>query len=153
MNRRSIEDVKDGLHRLMQEHIDSLEQETFVQHENHDEERLTRIREISAEYLALLDRSLKKIQEKDMPHREKPSVTLPGKVEKVIEPLDPDEPERAEIKIEGADPLYREIRIENSLKDKDGHEVRLEENDNVDITLKADKDVTASDRPSRRDAS
>lgn len=45
---------------------------------------------------------------------EKPSVTLPGKVEKIIESARPSEPEKAEISVEGADTLYREIRIENS---------------------------------------
>jgi hypothetical protein len=51
---------------------------------------------------------------------EKPNVTLPGKVEKIIEPADPREPEKAEISIEGGDSLYQEIRIENSLTDQDG---------------------------------
>ena len=45
---------------------------------------------------------------------EKPNVTLPGKVEKIIESSHPSEPEKAEISIEGGDPLYQEIRIENS---------------------------------------
>jgi len=50
---------------------------------------------------------------------EKPNVTLPGKVEKIIESSHPSEPEKAEISIEGGDPLYQEIRIENSLTDED----------------------------------
>ena len=56
---------------------------------------------------------------------EKPNVILPGTVEKIIKPSYPDEPEKAQIAIEGADLLYGEIRIENSLKDENGKEVRL----------------------------
>jgi hypothetical protein len=73
---------------------------------------------------------------------EKPSVKLPGKVEKIFRRT-PDEPEKAQISIDKADPLYREIRIENSLKDVDGDEVRLEENDEVDVTVETEKDTTS----------
>ena len=58
---------------------------------------------------------------------EKPNVTLPGKVEKIIEPADPREPEKAEISVEGGDSLYQEIRTENSLTDQDGNEVHFKE--------------------------
>jgi hypothetical protein len=71
---------------------------------------------------------------------EKPNVTLPGRVEKIIEPNLPTEPEKVQIAIDGADPLYREIRIENSLTDGKGDEVQLQENDEVDVTIEADKD-------------
>jgi hypothetical protein len=73
---------------------------------------------------------------------EKPNVTLPGKVEKIIEPADPREPEKAEISIEGGDSLYQEIRIENSLRDQDGNEVHLKEGADVDVTVEAEKDAT-----------
>jgi hypothetical protein len=73
---------------------------------------------------------------------EKPNVTLPGKVEKIIESTRPSEPEKAEIFIEGADPLYQEIRIENSLTDENGDEVRLKKGAEVDVTVEADKDAT-----------
>jgi len=73
---------------------------------------------------------------------EKPNVTFPGKVERIIEPEDPSEPEKAEISIEGADSLYQEIRIENSLTDHDGNEVRLKEGADVDVTVEAEKDAT-----------
>ena len=65
---------------------------------------------------------------------EKPNVTLPGKVEKIIEPAGPSEPEKAEISVEGADPLYQEIRIENSLTDENGDEVRLKKGAQVEVT-------------------
>src|ERR1700733_12645490 len=55
----------------------------------------------------------------------KPSTTLPAVVEKIIKSPSPDEPERAQITVEGADHLYRELRIENTLTDENGDEVRL----------------------------
>ncbi len=73
---------------------------------------------------------------------EKPNVTLPGKVEKIIEPASPSEPEKAEISIEGADTLYKEIRIENTLTDENGKEVRLKKGADVDVTVEAEKDAT-----------
>jgi hypothetical protein len=76
------------------------------------------------------------------PMTEKPNVTLPGTVEKIIQPSHPDEPEKAQIAIEGADMLYGEIRIENSLTDKNGHAVRLKKGAEVDVTVAADKDAT-----------
>jgi hypothetical protein len=77
---------------------------------------------------------------------EKPNITLPGTVEKIIQPSHPDEPEKAQIAIEGADALYGEIRIENSLTDKNGHEVRLKKGAEVDVTVEADKDATTPKR-------
>jgi hypothetical protein len=48
----------------------------------------------------------------------KPSVTMPGTVEKIIPSSNPRVPERAQISVQGADDLYRELRIENSLRDR-----------------------------------
>jgi hypothetical protein len=75
--------------------------------------------------------------------KEKPSVTLPGTVEKVI-PAIPhaDEPEKAQIAVEGADHLYREIRVENTLKDEKGRKVQLKEGAHVDVTIEADPKET-----------
>jgi hypothetical protein len=73
---------------------------------------------------------------------ERPSVTLPGTVEKIIKPPHPSEPEKAQISIEGADDLYREIRIENSLTDENGDAVRLKKGAEVEVTVEADKDAT-----------
>jgi hypothetical protein len=75
---------------------------------------------------------------------EKPTVTLPGTVQKIIPSRDPRIPEKAEIAIEGADYLYKEIRIENTLTDVKGNEVELREGAEVDVTVEADpKDTTA----------
>lgn len=74
---------------------------------------------------------------------EKPSVTLPGKVEKIIESPHPNEPEKAQISVEGADALYQELRIENSLINDEGDVVGLKEGAEVDVTVAADADATA----------
>jgi hypothetical protein len=75
---------------------------------------------------------------------EKPTVTLPGTVQKIIYSPDPSIPEKAEIAIEGADDLYKEIRVENKLTDEKGNEVQLKQGAEVDVTVEADpKDTTA----------
>src|SRR5271166_6208458 len=56
---------------------------------------------------------------------EKPSTTLAGTVEKIIMPPSPNVPEKAQIAVEGADHLYRELRISNTLTDENGDKVRL----------------------------
>jgi hypothetical protein len=73
---------------------------------------------------------------------EKPSVTLPATVERVIKPLHPGLPEKAQISIEGAEELYREIRIENVLVDQHGEEVALKEGAEIQVTVEAEPDAT-----------
>ena len=73
---------------------------------------------------------------------DKPSVTMPGTVEKIITSPHRDVPEKAEIGVEGADHLYREIRIENRLKDEKGKEVKLKEGASVEITVEAEPEAT-----------
>lgn len=48
-----------------------------------------------------------------------------GTVEKIIKSQLPNQPEKAEIIIEGANDLYREIRIENVVTDEKGDEAQL----------------------------
>jgi hypothetical protein len=79
-------------------------------------------------------------QNSDKP--DKPSTTLPGIVEKVIKSPDPIEPEKAQIVVENAEHLYREIRIENSLKDANGNEVALKPGAKVDVTVEAEPEDT-----------
>lgn len=75
----------------------------------------------------------------------KASTTLPGVVEKVIQPHpDSGEPEKAQIAVEGADHLYREIRVPNNLIDANGKKVKLEEGAEVDVKIEADANVTKS---------
>jgi hypothetical protein len=68
---------------------------------------------------------------------EKPAVTLPGVVERIVKPITPSEPEKAQIVIQGADDLYREIRVENTLANAAGEKVRLKPGAEVDVTIEA----------------
>jgi hypothetical protein len=68
----------------------------------------------------------------------KPKATKPGTVQKIIESPLSREPEKAEIAIDGADDLYREIRIENVLEDAHGKKVKLKKGAEVDVTVEAD---------------
>ena len=72
---------------------------------------------------------------------EKPKVTLPGTVEKII-PANPVAPEKAQIAVEGADHLYREIRVDNTLEDEKGKKVSLKPGAHVDVKIEADKEAT-----------
>jgi hypothetical protein len=64
-----------------------------------------------------------------------------GTVDKLILPLHPRQPEKAQISIEGADPGYRDLRFENSLTDEHGDEVKLKRSARVDITIAAKPDT------------
>jgi hypothetical protein len=72
---------------------------------------------------------------------EKPAVTLPGTVEKII-PANIVGPEKVQISIEGAEDLYRELRVENTLQDEKGKEVALKPGAHVEVTVEADKNAT-----------
>jgi hypothetical protein len=74
--------------------------------------------------------------------KDKPSTTLPGTVEKIIKPIVPGEPDKAQIEVEKGEDLYREIRIDKVLKDEKGGEVALKEGAPVDVTIEADKKDT-----------
>jgi hypothetical protein len=67
---------------------------------------------------------------------------LRGTVEKVIKSTFPSGPEKAQIGIEEADELYREIRVENVLTDENGEKVRLKPGAEVDVVVQADTDAT-----------
>jgi uncharacterized protein YfaS (alpha-2-macroglobulin family) len=70
------------------------------------------------------------------------SVTMPGTVDKIIKSPIPGEPEKAQIAIEGADELYQEIRIENTLTDEKGKEVSLKQGAEVEVTVEAEPTAT-----------
>ena len=44
--------------------------------------------------------------------------------------------------MEGADHLYRELRIENTLTDENGDEVRLKPGAEVEVTIEAEASAT-----------
>lgn len=72
-----------------------------------------------------------------MPRRRK---KLHGKVEKVIKSNHPKEPEKAQIGIDGADDLYREIRIENVVTDEAGEQGKLKAGEEVDVIVETKTD-------------
>jgi hypothetical protein len=75
---------------------------------------------------------------------EKPSTTLPATVEKIIKPLTSDDTEKAQIAIDGGDDLYREIRIENTLIDENGHKVGLKRGAEVEVIVEAPPEATTA---------
>jgi anti-sigma B factor antagonist len=75
---------------------------------------------------------------------EKSSVTLPGTVDRIIESPHPSVPEKAEISVQGAEELYQEIRIENTLTDEHGDEVRLKKGAHVEVTVEAELGATTA---------
>jgi hypothetical protein len=84
---------------------------------------------------------------------EKPvATTLPATVQKIIPSHDPALPEKAEIAVEGADELYKEIRIENTLTDAQGNEVKLKPGAQVEVTVEADPDAVVPKSDSSKTA-
>jgi hypothetical protein len=73
------------------------------------------------------------------------NVTLPAKVQQIIAAPYPSEPEMARILITGADPLYDELHIENSLTDGNGEVVRLKQGAEVFIIITAGDDAFAEE--------
>ena len=67
---------------------------------------------------------------------------LPGTVTKIVEPKFSSEPEKAEIQIEEAEDLYREIRIENNLTTDSGTEVRLKPGEKVEVQVEITDEQT-----------
>ena len=74
-----------------------------------------------------------------------PSITLPGTVQKIIPSILPDEPEKAQIAVQGADHLYRELRVENVLENEEGKTVALKEGAAVEVTIEAEPEGTVPD--------
>ena len=78
-----------------------------------------------------------------VPLARKPSTTLPAVVERIIKPNPHSgEPEKAQLEVQGADHFYREVRIENNLKDERGRRVGLKEGAEVELTVEADQEDT-----------
>lgn len=70
---------------------------------------------------------------------------LHGTVEKVIKSNH--SPEQAQIAIHEAEHLYREIRVDNELTDRDGTAVSLKQGAEVDVIVEADSDATLKKPP------
>lgn len=82
-----------------------------------------------------------------------PETTLNGTVEKIIKPAHADDTEKAQITVEGADHLYRELRIENKLTDAEGKEVALKPGAEVELTVEADPQDTVPKSKGKASAS
>jgi hypothetical protein len=70
------------------------------------------------------------------------AVTLPGTVEKIIKSPLLNVPDKAQIVVEGADELYRELRIENTLHNELGEELVLKSGAQVDVSVQASAEGT-----------
>jgi hypothetical protein len=69
---------------------------------------------------------------------ERPCTTLPGTVDKIIRPSGSSQPEKVQIALTGADHGYRDLRIENTLTDEHGDDVKLKKGDCVEVTVIAE---------------
>ena len=65
---------------------------------------------------------------------------MPGTVAKIIPSPRPSQPEKAQIAVDGADHRYRNLRIENTLTDEHGDDVRLKKGAPVEVTVTAEPD-------------
>jgi hypothetical protein len=85
--------------------------------------------------------------EKKNSDSEKAAVTLPGTVDKIIPAIQPGEEDKAQITVEGAEDLYREIRVENTLQDSNGNPVSLKKGAEVEVTIEAEPHATEPKKP------
>lgn len=81
---------------------------------------------------------------------DKATVTLPGTVDKIIPAIVPHEPEKAQISVETAEHLYREIRVDNTLHDGQGNPVSLKKGAEVEVTIEAPPGATTPKKPEHR---
>ena len=70
---------------------------------------------------------------------EQPSTTMPGTVDKIIPSADPSQPEKAQIAIDQTGSRYRDFRIDNTLTDEHGDDVKLKKGAHVQVTVTAEK--------------
>jgi hypothetical protein len=68
---------------------------------------------------------------------EQPSTSMPGTVDKIIPAPRPSQPENARITVDGPDRRNQDLRIENTLTDEHGDEVRLKKGAHVEVTVSA----------------
>jgi hypothetical protein len=68
---------------------------------------------------------------------EPPQTTMPGTVDKIIPSVPPRQPEKAQIAVHAASQRDRHIRIENSLIDENGDDVKLKKGAHVEVTIAA----------------
>jgi hypothetical protein len=68
---------------------------------------------------------------------EQPSTTVPGTVLKIIPSPGANQPEKVQIAVDGAARPFRDLRIDNTLIDEHGDDVRLLKGAHVEVTVTA----------------
>jgi hypothetical protein len=68
---------------------------------------------------------------------ELPSTTMPGIVDRIIPSSRTNKPEKAQIAVGATDQRYRSLRIENTLTNEHGDNVKLKKGAHVDVTVTA----------------
>jgi hypothetical protein len=93
-------------------------------------------------HTAISMRGLLRIQKKagQMTRKQK---KLHGTVQKIIKPLHSSQPEKAQIDVDEADDLYREIRVENEVISDAGQKARLKQGEKVDVIVEVDSKATS----------
>ena len=69
---------------------------------------------------------------------EQPSAVMPGTVDKIIPSPRPSQPEKAQITVDRNDHRHRDLRIENTLTDEHGDDVKLKKGAHVEVTVTAE---------------
>ena len=69
---------------------------------------------------------------------EQPRTSLPGTVDKIIPSPSPSQPEKAQIAVDRTDRRHRDLRIENTLTDEHGDDVKLKKGAHVEVTVTAE---------------
>jgi len=77
---------------------------------------------------------------------EPPSISVSGTVKKIIPSWRSGVSEKAEIAVEGDDNSRRPLRVDNTLTDEHGDDVKLKKGAHVEVTVAA-KDVKAARQP------
>jgi hypothetical protein len=75
---------------------------------------------------------------------ERPSITMPGTVDKIIPSRHRSQPDKAHIGVDNAARRYRNLRIENSLTDENGDEVKLRKGAHVEVTVAAEGETSTA---------
>ena len=75
---------------------------------------------------------------------ERPSVSMAGTVDKIIPSRHRSQPEKAQIGVDNAARRYRNLRIENSLTDENGDEVKLRKGAHVEVTVAAEGETSTA---------
>jgi hypothetical protein len=74
---------------------------------------------------------------------EQPSVTMRGTVDKITRSPRPSQPEKVQIAIAAAHQRYRDLRIQNTLIDEHGDNVKLKKGAHVEVTVTAEPKVVS----------